>query len=173
MGDPDKRTSRLVYTLADRAEYPMLDFSEIPFVTLATTRNISSTPVRMDFGKHWQNNDFQFTFEAVAAPPRSQIQTRTQSVISAPSGPSSSQLQRETIPYSEIASPVAACIAAVTSYIPFISPTGLTGQKRSRENAFEEDQNTEANRRQCRRFGSTYSTQLYKRMRVLTTASDL
>jgi hypothetical protein len=167
VGNPDKRTSRLVYILADQAEYRMLDDSEIPFVTLATTRNITSTPVRMDFGK--RNNDFQFTFEVAAASTRSQIQTRTRSVISAPSGPSHSQLQRQTIPNSAIASPVAACIASVTSYFAFSSPSGQTGQKRSRENAFEEDQDTEANRRQCRRFGSPY-TQWYKRMRVLTTS---
>ena len=168
VGNPDKRTSRLVYTLADQAEYRMLDFSEIPFVTLATTRNISSTPTRMDFGK--QNNEFQFTFEAVATPPRSQIQNQTRSVFSAPPGTSSSQLQLKTIPHSAIASPVAACIAAATSYFAFSTPSGHTGQKRSRENAFEEEQDTEANRRQCRRFGSTYSTQLYKRMRLLTTS---
>jgi hypothetical protein len=166
VGNPDKRTSRLVYTLADQAEYRMLEDSEIPIVTLATTRNITSTPPRMDFGK--RNNDFQFTFEA--APTRSQIQTRIRSVISAPSRPSPSQFQRQTISNSAIASPVAACFAAVTSYFTFSSPSGHTGQKRSRENAFEEDQDTEANRRQCRRFGSPYTTQWYKHMRVLTTS---
>ena len=160
VGNPDKRTSRLVYTLADQAEYRMLDFSEIPFVTLATTRNISSTPTRMDFGK--QNNEFQFTFEVVTASTRSQIRRRSNI-----STPSPSRLQHQTEPYSAIASPVAACIAAATSYFAF---SGHTGQKRSRENAFEEEQDTEANRRQCRRFGSTYSTQLYKRMRLLTTS---
>lgn len=163
MGNPDKRTSKLVYTLADQAEYRMLDISEIPFVTLATTRNITSTPARMDFGK--QNNNFQFTFKA------SQIQAPTRPVISAPSVTvASPQLQRQSEPYSAIASPVAACIAAVTSYFKFTSPSGHTAQKRSRENAFEEeDQDTEAklaNRRQYRRFGSPY-TQWYKRMRVL------
>jgi hypothetical protein len=116
----------------------------------------------MDFGK--QRNDFQFTFEAVAAPTRSQIQARRRSLISAPSP---SQIQSQTTPYSAFASPVAACIAAVTSYFVFASPSGHTAQKRSRESAFEEDQDTGANRRQCRRFGSTY-TQWYKR--VLTTS---
>lgn len=165
VGNPDKRTSRLVYTLADEAEYRMLDINEIPFVTLATTRNITSTPARMQFGK--RNNDFQFTFEALAAPPRSQMQARTRPVISAPSP---SQIQRQTQPYTAIASPVAACITAVTSYFVSNSPSGHTAQKRSRENAFEEpeDRDTEANRRQCRRFGST--TTWYKRMRVLTTS---
>ena len=158
VGNPDKRSSRLVYTLADQAEYRMLDINEIPFATLATTRNITSAP--MDFGK--RNNDFQFTFEAVAAPTRSQIQVRTRSAISAPSP---SRLQRQTEAHS--ASPVTACIAAVTSYFASTSPTGHTPQKRSRENAFEdhEDQDTEAN---CRHFGST--SQWYKRMRVLTTS---
>ena len=165
MGNPDKRTSRLVYTLADQAEYRMLDINEIPFVTLATTRNITSAPALMDFGKQNNLNDFQFTFEAVTAPTRSQIQARTRPVISAPSP---SQLQRQTEPYSAIASPVAACISAVTSYFAPTSPGGHTAQKRSRENAFEEDQDTEANRRQCRRFGSPY-TKWYKRMRVLTS----
>ena len=168
MGNPDKRSSRLVYTLADQAEYRILDISEIPFVTLATTRNVTSTPARMDFGK--QNNDFLFTFEAVATPTRPQIQARTPSDIPAPSGPSPSQPQRQTIPSAlAIASPVAACIAAVSSYF---APSGhtVTAQKRSRENAFEEDQDTEANRRQSRRFGIPYTTQWYKRMRVFTTS---
>jgi len=165
VGNPDKKTSRLIYTLADQAEYRMLDISEIPFVTLATTRNITSAPARMDFGK--QRNDFQFTFKAEPAPTRSQIQARARSVMSAPSP---SQLQSQIEPHSAIASPVAACIAAVSSYFSFTSPSGHTAQKRSRESAFEEDQNTEANRRQCRRFGSPYTTQWYKRMRVLTTS---
>ena len=170
MGNPDKRTSKLVYILADQADYRIQDISEIPFVTLATTRNITSVPVRMDFGKQ-SNNDFQFTFEAVTVPTRSQIQARTRPVISAPSVTvASPQLQRQPEPYSAFASPVSACIAAVASYFAFTSPSGhATAQKRSRENAFgEEDQDTEANRRQCRRFGSPY-TQWYKRMRVLTT----
>ena len=161
VGNPNKRTSRLVYTLADQAEYRMLDISEIPFVTLATTRNITSTSTRMDFGT--RSNDFQFTFEV---PTGSQIQDQTPPVISDPSvAVASPQLQRQSEPYSAIASPVAGYVAAVTSY--FASPSGHTAQKkRSRENAFGEDQDTEANRRQCRRFGSPY-TQWYKRIRVL------
>ena len=167
VGDPDKRTSKLVYTLADQAEYPMLDISEIPFVTLATTQNITYAPERMDFGKQ-QCNDFQFTFEVVPAPTRSQVQSRRRSAISTPSP---TRLQYQTEPYSGISSPVAACIAAATSYLSFSMSSGHTAEKkRSRENAFEEDQETGANRRQCRRFGSTYTTQWCKRMRVLTTS---
>jgi len=161
-GNPDKRTSKLVYTLADQAEYRILDSSEIPFVTLATTRNITSAPARMDFGA--QSDDFQFTFEMPIVPTRSQIRP----VISTPSATvASPQLQRQSEPYSAIASPVAAGIAAVTSYFKFTSPSGHTAQKRSRENAFEkEDQDTEANRRQCRRIKSPY-THWFKRI-VLT-----
>lgn len=163
MGNPDKRTSKLVYTLADQAEYRILEISEIPFVTLATTRNITSAPARMDFGT--VNNDFQFTFEVL--PTRTQIQrTRTRPVTSAPSA--TVAFPRQFEPHSTVASPVAACIAAVTSYFTSTSPSGHTTQKRSRENAFEEeDQDTEANRRQCRgrRFGSPY-TQWFKRIRV-------
>lgn len=169
MGNPDKRSSKLVYTLADQAEYPMLDISEIPFATLATTRNILSAPARMDFGKRC--NNFQFTFEAVTVPTtRSQLQAQKRPVISASSVTvASPRLHRQSEPYSVIASPVAACIAAVTSYLVSTSPSGHTAQKRSRENAFgEEDQNTEANRRRCRRFGSPY-TQWFKRMRLLST----
>lgn len=160
MGNPNKRTSRLVYTLADQAEYRILDISEIPFVTLATTRNIISTPARMAFGT--RSNDFQFTFEV---PTRSQIQPQTRPVISA-SAVASPQLQRQSEPYSAVASPVAGYIAAVTSYFASSSPSSHTAQKRSRENAFGEDQDTEASRRQCRRFGSPYS-QWYKRIRLL------
>ena len=160
MGNPDERTSKLVYILADQAEYRMLDFSEIPFVTLANTRNITSTPACMDFGK--QNNDFQFTFEVVTASTRSQIRRRSNI-----SSPSPSRLQHQTEPYSAIASPVAACIGAVTSYFTSTSLSGNTAQKRSREIAFKEDQETEANRRQCRRFGSPYTSQWY---RILTTS---
>jgi hypothetical protein len=173
VGNPNKRTSKLVYTLADQAEYRILDISEIPFVTLATTRNITSAPVRMDFGK--QSNDFQFTFEAVTVPTRCQIQARTRPVISAPSVTVAStqpQLERQSEPYSAIASPVANCIAAITSYLDFTSLGSPTAQKRSRENAFEEDQDSEANRyrRQRLRFGNPYA-QWRKRVRLfkLTT----
>ena len=170
MGNPDKRTSKLVYTLADQADYRILDISEIPFVTLATTRNITTTPIRMHFGK--QSNDFQFTFGAVNVPTRSQIQAQTGPLaISAPSLiVASSELQPQSEPYLSIASPFAACIAAVTSYFDFTSSSGHTAQKRSREIAFEEkDQETEAaNPRQCRRYGRPY-TQWFKRMRLLTS----
>jgi hypothetical protein len=163
VGNPDKRTSKLVYILADQADYRTLDISEIPFVTLATTRNITSAPARIDFGTRSNLNDFQFTFEV---PTRSQIQARTRPIISAPSVTVAPQLERQSEPYSAIASPVAACIAAVTSYFQFTSPSGHTAPKRSREIAFEEeDRDTEANRRQCRRFGRPY-TQWYKRIRV-------
>lgn len=82
----------------------------------------------------------------------------------------STQLQRQSEdsePYSAIspfASPVSACIAAITSYFKFSGPTA---QKRSLEED-SEDQDTEANRRRYRRIGSPY-TQWYKRMRLLTT----
>jgi hypothetical protein len=156
VGNPDKRTSKLVYILADQAEYRMLDISEIPFVTLATTRNIIGTPPRMAFGQ--EGNDFQFMFEVAVAAPR---QTQTRPVISTPSGTvASPRPQGRSQPHTAIASPVAAYITAVTSY--FASPSGHTAQKRSLENAFEED--TEANRRQRRRFGSPYSRWLSRRL---------
>lgn len=166
VGNPNKKTSRLVYTLADQADYRMLDICEIPFVTLATTRNILNAPPRMDFGQ--QSNDFPFTFRAT---PRSQTQPdQTQPVISTPSVivPSCQPKLQSQIPS---VSPVAACIAAVASYFDFTSPSGPTAQKRSRENAFEEDQE-EANRRQRRRFGSPYSNWMsrYSRIQVLITA---
>ena len=189
VGNPDKRTSKLVYTLADQAEYRildiceipfvtlattrtildvllsaeyrMLDISEIPFVTLATTRTIINGHRQMDFDQQSNN-----TFEAA---PRSQIQTQTRPVISTPSViVTACQPKHQAQPPS--ASPVAACIAAVTSYFDFTSPSGHTAQKRSRENAFEEDQDIEVNPRQRRRFGSPWLwsySRTCSRLRVL------
>ena len=130
MGNPNLRTSKLVYILADQAEYRMLDISEIPFVTRATTRNIISAPAHMRFG--YRSNNFQFTFDA-----------RGTAVVAAsqPQTPPTQQPQSQP----ESISLVAACVAAITSY--FTSPTA---QKRSRE-TFEG--NDEANWRQCRRPG--------------------
>ena len=126
VGNPDKRTSKLVYILADQAEYCMLDISEIPFVTLATTQNIIGTPPRMAFGQ--EGNDFQFTFEIAVAAPRSQIQTQTPPVISTPSVTVASlRPQGRSQLHTAIASLVATYIKAVTSY--FASPSSHTPQK--------------------------------------------
>lgn len=132
MGNPNLRTSKLVYILADQAEYSMLDISEIPFVTRATTRNIISAPAHMRFG--YRSNNFQFTFDA-----------RRTAVVAAsqPQTPPTQQPQPQS--QSESISRVAACVAAITSY--FTSPTA---QKRSRETFEGDDQ---ANCRQCRRSG--------------------
>ena len=155
MGNPNKRTSKLVYTLADQADYAILDISEIPFATLATTRNIISAPPDMDFGK--QNNDFQFTFkfEAAVAAPRSRIQVhRTpQPVIPTP-------IAHSKPPRQSYASPVGACIAAVSAYFDF----GGTAQKRKRES--EDQKIMDINRRQRCRFPRPYSGWVYKRLRV-------
>ena len=152
MGNPNRRTSKLVYILADRAEYRMQDISEIPFVTLATTQNIISMPVGLGFGQ--QSNDFRFTFgtrgAVVAAVPQSRTQAdqMPSNALATLTTVASPQPRHQT----EIVFPVAACIAAVTSY--FTSRSGSTAQKRSRETACEEDQDEdmEANRRPRRRL---------------------
>ena len=162
VGNPNMRTSKLVYLLADQAEYRMLDISEIPFVTLATTRNIISAPDRMRFGQ--QSNKFQFTFcaqgTAVVAAPQSQIHAQTPPAIVTPSSILASTLpqpQPRSQLEPEIASPVSACIAAITSYFDFTSQSGRTAQKRSRETAFGGDnQDMESNCRQGRRPCNPY-----------------
>ncbi|KAF8814530.1 hypothetical protein BYT27DRAFT_7249929 [Phlegmacium glaucopus] len=188
VGNPNMRRSKLVYLLADRAEYPMLDISEIPFVTLATTRNIISAPDHIHSGQQSNNHQFTFGAQGATAPqsqmhaqappaiPQSQMDAQTLPAISTPSSRLAStqpKPQPQPQPQSEleIASPVAACISAITSYFnltPQVSHTAVTvtAQKRSRETAFGEDsQDMDSNRRQCLRQvigGNPYR-------RVLTT----
>ena len=192
VGNPNKRTSKLVYVLADRAEYRILDISEIPFVTLATTRNIISTPTPLRFRQ--PSNDFQFTFgtqgTAAMAAPQSLIHAQTppatfqftfgtqgtaapQSLIYAQTPPAtfslpvttaaSPQPRQQSEPQPEVASPVAACITTITSY--FASQEDRTAQKRSRENALDEDQAMEPKRR--RLGGPDYCRWVYGRLQAL------
>ena len=167
VGNPNKRTSKLVYVLADRAEYRILDISEIPFVTLATTRNIISTPTPLRFRQ--PSNDFQFTFgtqgTAAMAAPQSLIYAQTPpATFSLPvTTAASPQPRQQSEPQPEVASPVAACITTITSY--FASQEDRTAQKRSRENALEEDQAMEPKRR--RLGGPDYCRWVYGRLQAL------
>lgn len=98
VGNPDKRSSKLVYILADQAEYRMLDLHEIPFVTVATTRNIISLPPPMHFGK--QNNKFQFTFtsqrRATQAPTLAQPRSQSKFQLDITSSTTVTKRSRET-----------------------------------------------------------------------------